>query len=461
VFGSAALVVFLLQIVTGIMLALIYVPSASEAWNSLQNLNHDVALGWFIRALHGWGSNFMVAIVLIHMMQVFLFGAYKFPRELTWVIGIFLLLMTLGMAFTGQVLRFDQDAYWGLGLGASIASRVPVLGPAIVKLMLGGPIIAGAALSRFFALHVFVIPGMLIGFVALHLLMVVKLGINEWPMPGRLVKKATYESEYHKLTMKDGAPFVPYAVWKDLFFAAFILLAVAACAVYFGPFGPTGQPDPTIIQTAPKPDYFFLWLYAVLSYLPPSMETPALLIGPVIIIGALLLLPFLSGEGEKSWRRRPIAVLTILLVAVMLATLTHLAGYTPWSPLMSAWSAEPIPPRFLQHRTALERQGALVFQAKQCHNCHALEGKGGQRGPALDSVAVQLTQDQLIRQVIQGGGNMPAYGKNLSPAETTALVAFLQTLYPAGQAPARDASRARAFGESGETSSAARPASRP
>jgi ubiquinol-cytochrome c reductase cytochrome b subunit len=461
VFGSAALVVFLLQIVTGIMLALIYVPSASEAWNSLQNLNHDVALGWFIRALHGWGSNFMVAIVLIHMMQVFLFGAYKFPRELTWVIGIFLLLMTLGMAFTGQVLRFDQDAYWGLGIGASIASRVPVLGPTIVKLMLGGPIIAGATLSRFFALHVFVIPGMLIAFVGLHLLMVIKLGINEWPMPGRLVKKATYENEYHKLTMKDGAPFVPYAVWKDMFFAAFILLAVAACAVYFGPFGPTGQPDPTIIQTVPKPDYFFLWLYAVLSFLPPSMETPALLIGPVIILGALLLLPFLSGEGEKSWRRRPIAVLTILLVAVMLATLTHLAGYTPWSPIMNAWSAEPIPARFLQHRTALERQGALVFQAKQCHNCHSLAGEGGQRGPALDSVAVQLTQDQLIRQVIQGGGNMPAYGKNLSPAETTALVAFLQTLYPAGQSPARDASRARAFGESGETSSAARPANRP
>ncbi len=461
VFGSAALVVFLLQLVTGIMLAFIYVPSASEAWNSLQNLNHDVTLGWFIRALHGWGSNFMVAIVLIHMMQVFLFGAYKFPRELTWVVGIFLLLMTMGMAFTGQVLRFDQDAYWGLGIGASIASRVPVLGPAIVKLMLGGPIIAGATLSRFFALHVFVIPGMLIAFVGLHLLMVVKLGINEWPMPGRLVKRATYENEYHELTQKDGAPFVPYAVWKDLFFAAFIVLAVATCAAYFGPFGPTGQPDPTIIQTAPRPDYFFLWLYAVLSFLPPSMETPALLIGPVIVIGALLLLPFLSGEGEKSWRRRPIAVLTILLVAVTLATFTHLAGYTPWSPHMNAWSSDPIPARFLQHRTALERQGALVFQAKQCHNCHALEGKGGQRGPALDSVAVQLTQDQLIRQVIQGGGNMPAYGKNLSPAETTALVAFLQTLHPAGQAPARDASRAVAFGGSGQNSSAVRPSSRP
>jgi ubiquinol-cytochrome c reductase cytochrome b subunit len=450
VFGSAALVVFLMQLVTGILLAFVYVPSAAEAWSSLQSLNHDVTLGWFIRAMHGWGSNFMVAIVLIHMVQVFLFGAYKFPRELTWILGVFLLLMTLGMAFSGQVLRFDQDAYWGLGIGASIASRVPIAGPAIVKLMLGGPIIAGATLSRFFALHVFVIPGMLIGFVCLHVLMVVKLGINEWPMPGRVVKRATYTSQYHELTKKDGAPFVPYAVWKDMFFAAFILVAVAACALYFGPFGPTGRPDPTIIQTVPKPDYFFLWLYALLSLLPPSLETPALLIGPVIAITALILLPFLSGEGEKSWRRRPIAVLTVLLIAITLGTFTHLAGFTPWSPHMNAWSGDPVPAKFLHGTTALERQGALVFQSKQCRNCHSLGDLGGQRGPALDTVAVRLTQDQLIRQVIQGGGNMPAYGKNLSPPETTALVAFLETLHPAGQAPARDASRDVALGEGQE-----------
>jgi ubiquinol-cytochrome c reductase cytochrome b subunit len=449
VFGSAALVVFLLQLVSGILLAMVYVPSAGEAWSSLQVLNHDVTLGWFIRALHGWGSNFMVAIVLIHMVQVFLFGAYKFPRELTWIVGVFLLLMTLGMAFSGQVLRFDQDAYWGLGIGASIASRVPIVGPFLVKAMLGGPIIAGATLSRFFALHVFVIPGMLIGFVCLHLLMVLKLGINEWPTPGRLVKRATYENEYHELTKREGAPFVPYAVWKDLFFAAFILLAVAACAVYFGPFGPTGRPDPTIIQTAPRPDYFFLWLYALLSLLPPSLETPALLIGPVVAIIGLLLLPFLSGEGEKSWRRRPIAVLTVLLIAVTLGTFTHLAGFAPWSPQMNAWSGAPVGERFLHRTTALERRGALVFQSKQCRNCHSLGETGGARGPALDSVATRLTQDQLIRQVIQGGGNMPAYGKSLSPAETTALVAFLETLHPAGQSPARDASRESAIGETG------------
>jgi ubiquinol-cytochrome c reductase cytochrome b subunit len=455
VFGSAALTVLMLQLVTGILLAFVYVPSAGEAWSSLQALNHSVTLGWFIRAMHGWGSNFMVALVLIHMAQVFLFGAYKYPRELTWTLGIFLLLMTLGMAFTGQIMRFDQDAYWGLGIGASISSRIPIIGPAVVKLLLGGPIIAGATLSRFFALHVFVIPGMLIAFVGLHVLMVLKLGINEWPMPGRIVRRATYDHEYHALTKKDGAPFVPFGVWKDMFFAAFIILAIAACALYFGPFGPTGQPDPTIIQTAPRPDYFFLWLFALLSLLPPSLETPFLLIGPAIAILGLILLPFVSGEGEKSWKRRPIAVIAVLLIAITLGTFTHLAQSAPWSPHMNAWSADPIPDRYLHSSTALERQGALVFQVKQCRNCHSLNNMGGQRGPALDGVAVRLTQDQLIRQVIQGGGNMPAYGNNLSPAETTALVAFLQTLHPAGQAPAGDASRRMALGDSTQQTSGA------
>jgi ubiquinol-cytochrome c reductase cytochrome b subunit len=450
VFGSAAFTVFILQIVTGILLAIFYVPSAGEAWNSLISLDQTVRLGWFIRALHGWGSNFMVAIVLIHMAQVFIFGAYKFPRELTWIVGVFLLLMTLGMAFSGQVLRFDQDAYWGLGIGASIASRVPLIGPFAVTLLLGGPIIAGATLSRFFALHVFVIPGLLIAFVSLHLLMVLKLGINEWPMPGRVVRKATYMKEYHELIAKDGIPFVPGAIWKDLFFSAFVLISIAFCALYFGPFGPSGPPDPTIIQTVPRPDFFFLWIYAVLSLLPPSLETPALLVGPVVALLALLLLPLLSGEGEKSWKRRPIAVLTILLVAVALGTFTRLAGKAPWSPVMNAWSGIPIPTQLLENRSALERQGALVFQAKQCHNCHTLDHGGGRRGPALDNVALRLTQDQLIRQVIQGGGNMPAYAKNLSPAEVTALVAFLRTLHPPGRVPARDASRAIADGaESG------------
>ena len=441
VFGSAATTLLILQVVTGILLALVYVPSANEAWKSLDELNRQLYLGWFLRAMHGWGSNFMVAVVLIHMAQVFLFGAYKFPRELTWVVGVLLLLMTLGMAFTGQVLRFDQDAYWGLGIGASIVSRVPLIGGPLVNLMLGGPIIGGATLSRFFTLHVFVIPGTLLLFVALHLWMVLKLGINEWPMPGRVVRRSTYIQEYHDLTHKDGVPFVPDALWKDLIFSSAILAAVAVCAVVFGPYGPGGQPDPTIIQTVPKPDFFFLWLYAVLSYLPPSLETPFILIAPVVGICILLALPFVASEGEKSWHRRPVAVLVLVTVAVAWGIFTHLATYTPWSPEMDAWSGDPIPEKIIHSVAPLELQGAVVFQAKQCRNCHAIGGLGGLRGPALDTVATRLTEDQLIRQVLQGGGNMPAYGKNLSPPEVTALVRFLETLKPAGQLPAIDATQ--------------------
>jgi ubiquinol-cytochrome c reductase cytochrome b subunit len=374
------------------------------------------------------------------MVQVFLFGAYKYPRELTWMVGIFLLLMTLGMAFTGQVLRFDQDAYWGLGIGASIMGRVPLIGTPLVHAMLGGPIIAGETLSRFFSIHVFIVPGMLIAFVGVHLLMVLKLGINEWPMPGRVVKRATYLKEYHELTQQDGVRFVPDAFRKDLVFSGLIILALVACAAFLGPFGPKGQPDPTVVQAVPRPDYFFLWMYAALALLPPQMETILLLVGPPVAIGFLILLPLISGTGEKSWRRRPVAVLSMLVIIISLAAFTQLATYSPWSPAMDAWSNAPVPPKLLAGRSALERQGAVVFQAKQCRNCHALGGEGGQRGPALDTVATRLTGDQLIRQVLQGRGNMPAYGKNLSPPETTALVAFLNSLHPPNQTPAQDAS---------------------
>ena len=223
---------------------------------------------------------------------------------------------------------------------------------------------------------------------------------------------------------------MPYAIWKDLFFARCVVLAVAPVRSIRSVR--RRQAHPTIIQTVPKPD-ILIWLS--ICHAQPSLETPALLIGPVVVIVALLLLPFLAGEGEKSWRRRPIAVLSVLLIAVTLGTFTRLAEIAPWSPHMNAWSGDPVPQPLLRGTTALERQGALVFQAKQCRNCHALGEGGGERGPALDTVAVRLTQDQLIRQVIQGGGNMPAYGKNLSPAETTALVAFLATLHPAGRRP--------------------------
>ena len=437
VFGSATLTLFMLQIATGVCLALVYVPSADKAFDSLLYLNYVTPFGWFLRAMHFWGSNLMVAVMTLHMIQVFLFGAHKFPREMTWVVGVFLFLCTLGMAFTGQILRWDQDAYWGLGIGASIAARAPGIGDALVHVLLGGPIIAGRTLSRFFAVHVFVVPGLLIALVGLHLWLVLRLGINEWPMPGRLVDRPTYRERYEEDVRKDGVPFFPDAARKDMVAAGLVILLVLACAALFGPFGPGGVPDPTLIDTAPKPDFYFLALFALFALLPPWTETVLLLLGPPLAIVLLFLVPFIAGTGEKSWKRRPVAVLGVLLIVLTVTSLAALGVRVPWSPQMEAWSALPTPIRYVQGRTPLELQGALVLQNKQCRNCHSLDGEGGKRGPALDGIGSRMTRDQLIRQVLQGGGNMPAYGKNLAPAEVNALVAFMERLRPPGEAPAR------------------------
>ncbi len=437
VFGSATLALFALQIATGICLALVYVPAADQAYQSLEYLNYQAPFGWYLRAVHFWGSNAMVLVMTLHMIQVFLWGAYKYPRELTWIVGVVLFVCTLGMAFTGQILRWDQDAYWGLGIGASIAARTPLIGAAVVHVLLGGPIIAGRTLSRFFALHVFLIPGFLIALVGLHLWLVLRLGINEWPMPGRLVYRETYRKRYEKEIERDGVPFFPTAARKDMVGMGVVVLAVLVCAAVFGPYGPNGAPDPTIIDAAPRPDFYFLSLFALFALLPPWTETPILLVGPPLAIALLLALPLLAGTGEKSWRRRPVAVLSLLLIVLTVTTLAGFGVLAPWSPVMDAWSALPTPVAYVKGRTPLELQGALVLQSKQCRNCHSLGGAGGKRGPALDGVATRLTRDQLVRRVLQGGGNMPAYGKNLTPAEVNALVAFLETLRPTNQPAAR------------------------
>jgi ubiquinol-cytochrome c reductase cytochrome b subunit len=438
VFGSGTLLCFVIQIITGICLSFIYVPSASEAYSTLEYLTFKQPLGWLLRGIHYWASNFMVAIMTAHMAQVFLFGAFKYPREMTWISGVVLLFCTLGMAFTGQVLRFDQDAYWGLGIGAAVMGRVPLIGANLVGLMLGGPIIAGGTLSRFYALHVFLIPGLLIAIISLHLRLVLTKGINEYPTPGKLVEKGSYDEEYKALLKKEGVPFFPNAASKDLVFAGLVTLGIMFCAVVFGPKGPIGAPDPTLIDTTPRPDFFFLSLFAALALLPDYLETLIILGAPAVLIVILFALPFISGTGEKSVRRRPVAALSVIIVLLALVTLAYLGDRSPWSPPMNAWSGDATPEKFVKGRSPLELRGAAALQNKQCRNCHSLGGEGGQRGPALDNVATRLTSDQLVRQVIQGGGNMPAYGRNLSPAEVTALVAFMRTLHAPNELPARD-----------------------
>src|SRR5262245_3550621 len=213
VFGSASVTLLVLQILSGIGLAMVYVPSADQAYQSLLFLDYEQPLGWFLRAFHYYAGSGMVVLVLAHMTQVFLHGAYKYPRELTWVLGVVLLLCTMGMFFSGQVLRWDPDAYWGLAVAGSMAGRVPVLGPRTVHLLLGGPVIGGDSLSHFYVLHVFVIPGALLFFLAAHLWLVLRRGISAPPVPGELVDPKTYDEEYEK-ELKGGVPFLGDAVLK-------------------------------------------------------------------------------------------------------------------------------------------------------------------------------------------------------------------------------------------------------
>ena len=446
VFGSGTLVCFILQIITGICLSLVYVPSPNEAYQSLEYLNYTQIFGWFLRALHDWGSNFMVALITVHMIQVFLFGAYKYPRELTWVIGCVLFLCTIGMAFSGQVLRFDQDAYWGLQIGVSIMARIPIVGDPLLHLVQGGPIVGSETLSRFFTLHVFVLPGLLIALIVVHLRLVLSRGINEYPVTGQSVDPDSYEEEYEELLEKTGIRFFPDGADKDVAFAACVLSAIVLCAAIFGPSGPNGPADPTLIHTAPRPDFYFLSLFAAFALLPPYLEGFVIVyILPLVVI-LLFIVPFVSNRGEKHPSRRPGAVILTVMVMTTLVVLAWLGITSPWSPHMDAWSGEPVQPEFVEGRAPLELVGATVLQEKQCRNCHSIGGRGGKRGPDLTDVASRLTYDELVRQVLQGGGNMPAYGKHLSPPEVSAIVAFLRTLHPPKEPPARNSAQPAAPG---------------
>ena len=436
VFGSATLMFFVIQVVTGVCLGTMYAPSAAEAWQSLRYIDKEVPAGWMIRALHGWSSNAMVVMMAIHMLQVFLHASYKYPRELNWITGVCLLLVVLALAFTGQVMRWDQDAYWGLGIGASITDRIPVFGSQIRDLLLGGPIIGGETLNRFYALHVFILPGAAIALVGLHMALIMRHGISEMPRPGAPVRPASYKKEYEERMARDGVPFHPDASQRDMIFCGVCLIALVVVAAIYGPFGPGGEPDPTLIDTNPRPDYPFMWLFGAVSLLPPASETFVMLVTPGVIVLALFLVPFLGNAGERAPSRRPVMVLAAAFAVIAIASLTWEGLASRWSPVMNGWSALPTPAQFVRGRTPLEMQGAVVFQFAQCRNCHALGGSGGQRGPALDDVATRFTPEQLTRQVQQGGGNMPAYGKNLSRAQMDAIVGFLSTLTPSYETPA-------------------------
>jgi ubiquinol-cytochrome c reductase cytochrome b subunit len=422
VFGSATLAAFLVQVITGVALAFTYVPAPNSAYDTLQFISERAVLGNWIRGIPYFGASAMVILIGIHAIQVFLFGAHKWPRQFNWLSGVLLLGLTLGMAFTGQLLRWDQDGYWTVVVLASMVERVPLVGHWLTQLAVAGQTLGGATLTRFYATHVFLLPALIFALIGVHLYLVVRHGISEPPTPGVPVDPATYRQRYHEL-LKRGEPFWPDAAWKDVVFALAVGAFVVLLAIVVG--APAlGQPaDPTNIQADPHPDWYFLWLFALLALSPPALESLIILGFPVLLGVVLFLVPFLGATGERAPSRRPWAVGGVSLVVFTIGVLI-VAGYAaPWS---HAKDARALPADVTHSLTGDAARGAQVFIDKGCIDCHLIAGTGGRRGPDLTYVGDRLGRDALTSRIINGGNNMPAYGGNVTADQLSALVAFLQ-----------------------------------
>jgi ubiquinol-cytochrome c reductase cytochrome b subunit len=424
VFGSATMCAFMIQVVSGVALAFAYIPSATDAYPTLQFITHDAPFGHFLRGLHYFGASAMVLMVGLHMAQVFLFGSYKFPREMNWLTGVLLLGFTLLMGFTGQLLRWDQTAVWSVVIAAEQAGRIPLIGGWVARFTLGGNTVGGATLNRFFAIHVFIVPALMFAFIGLHLLLVLRHGIAEPPRAGEPVDPKTYRAKYQALLKKSGRRFWPDAAWRDVVFAVGMIVAIALLAAIFGAPELGKLPDPSIIAADPRPDWYLLWYFAVLALLPHGTEQVFMVFGPILAGLLLIALPFISPSGERSPRRRPWAVAGVLVTVAAVAALWIEGVRSPWSP---NFDPRRLTPRIVGAISGPVFVGAQLFQEKSCLDCHLIQGRGGIRGPDLTFIADRLTQNDIIIRIVNGGRNMPAFGATLKPEELNDLVAFLES----------------------------------
>ncbi len=434
VFGSATMCAFMIQVVSGIALAFAYIPSPTDAYLTLQFITDHAPIGRFLRGLHYYGASAMILMVGLHMAQVYLFGSYKYPREMNWVTGVMLLGFTLVMGFTGQLLRWDQTAVWSVVVAAEQAGRVPLIGDWLARFTLGGDTVGGATLNRFFVIHVFLMPAMVFAFVGLHLLLVLRHGISEPPVPGKPVNPKTYRKEYKELVEKTGKPFWPDAAWRDVVFAVGMIVVMVLLALIFGPPELGKAPDPALIAANPRPDWYLLWYFAVLALLPHGTEKWFMVFGPILVGALLIALPFMSRGGERSARRRPWAIAITLLTVIMIGTLWVAGAKSNWSP---DFNPPPLTAQVVGASTGPVWEGAQLFHDKGCLNCHRIENDGGRRGPNLSGIANLLTRDEMILRISNGGNNMPAYAGNLKPDELNAIVAFLQSRKGNFKSPAR------------------------
>lgn len=424
VFGSATLFCFLLQIVTGIGLALLYQPSSADAYASLNYIMHKAPLGRILRGIHYWGASGMMIMMGVHMIRVYLTAAYKFPREMQWISGVFLLVLVAAMGFTGQVLRWDDNGVWSAIVAAEQLGRFPLIGKPLAHLLMGGTTLGAKSLSRFFSYHVFLFPGFLFLFIGLHVYLVIRNGISEPPKVGRPVDPRTYRSWYKKMLREKGQPFFPFSAWRDVVFAVATITVIVVLAVYPGAPEVTRPPDPSMLHTSPRPDWYLLWVFALFALMPAQIESFAIVIVPPLVLLLLLALPFIRNRGERHPLRRPWAIAGVACVVTFVSSLLYIGSKSPWA---ANFEARELPPSIVASSLPEVKEGSRLFHEKACAYCHKVKGYGGDVGPDLTHVARRLDARQLRIRIINGGHKMPAYGSSLTTEELRKIVAFLKT----------------------------------
>ena len=424
VFGSATLATFILQVVTGTVLATVYVPSTDHAYDTMKFITQDAFLGHLVRGLHFWGGSAMILFIGIHSIRVYLMGAYKYPREANWLSGSVLMVLVLGMGFSGQLLPWDQNAVWSVIVGAEQAARVPWIGTALARWILAGQTLGGLTLSRFYAAHVFLFPGLIFLILGIHLYLVIYHGISEPPRAGRPVEPKHYRAWYEHMIKTEGVPFWPDAAWRDVVFAFLLIFTIFLMAWYIGPPPLKTVPNPNIIDASPQPYWYFLWFFSVLAMSPHAGETFLIIATPSVFFIVMFLLPFIANKGERSPKRRPWAIALVIMSVIIIGVFWRKAELHPWVP---DFTAQYLPASIVASTDPSVVRGALLFHERGCEYCHDISGYGGHRGPDLSEIGSQITRQQMTVFIMNGGYNMPPFAAVLKAGEADDLLAFLQS----------------------------------
>lgn len=426
VFGSATLFCFILQVVTGIALSLFYQPSSGQAYHSLEFITHQAKFGNVLRGIHYFGASTMIILVGIHMIRVYIMASYKFPREMNWISGIILLLCTIFMGFTGQLLRWDSNGVWSSVVAAEQLGRIPLVGKYLARMLLGGDTLGGQSLSRFYSYHVFLVPAIIFIFTGFHLYLVIHNGISEPPKAGRYIDPRTYRMWYRNMLKEKGVPFWPNAAWRDVMFSSIVILCIICLAVIFGPPELSGKPDPAVLTTTPKPDWYMVPFYALFALMPHKIESVGMLLGPILTLAILFSAPFIANKGERSPLKRPWAMLGVITVMVCIISLLMIGIRAPWSP---HFDTDPLPVSIVRSANPDPDvvQGVHLFYAKGCQYCHKIDKYGGIVGPDLTTIGKRLNNRELKIRIVNGGKEMPAFGGILSKDEIDKIVSFLAT----------------------------------